>query len=79
MTPRERAEQVQFVGKTPREIWDEIEGAIIAAVEAEREACAKIPQDFPELFDRKPGTGDIGKLAELIRARSNASSVPQAD
>lgn len=66
MTPRERAQQIQWVGKTPKELWDEVEQAIVAAVEAEREACAQVAAKY---FDTQVGE----TIAEYIRERSTAS------
>ena len=69
MTPRERAKQIQWVGKTPKELWDEVEQAITAAVEEEREACAKMAD--VESHDGRPHQAE--HIAEAIRARSSAS------
>ena len=81
MTPRERAEQIQWVGKTPEELWSEIEQAINAAVEAEREECAKIANDEAESASLAYSNPQVVAftIKQRIRARSNASSAPQAD
>ncbi len=92
MTPRERAEKIQWVGKTPKELWDEMEQAITDAVaearaEVERrvlEEREKIAQWADRTFHHSPN--DVGRWIRSLEDRghgyvagSNASSVPQAD
>jgi hypothetical protein len=72
MTPRERARQIQWVGKTADELWEELEAAITSAVEAEREAIAKIVE-AERAYDY------AGNLAKRIRARSTADSAAPAE
>ena len=79
MTPRERAERIQLISRTPSEIWDEIEQAITAAVEAEREACAKIVDSEAQQIEEwgAPSAEELTRvLAHRIRAGSNAASAP---
>lgn len=68
MTPRERAEALlkQWDGKNmwKQEISLDIEQAIIAAVEEEREACAKIAEDAIGARRRE--------IAKAIRAPCNS-------
>jgi hypothetical protein len=78
MTPRERAEEVAHNtcgdwrnGDGPN--WEEtvtaIERHIIAAVEAEREACAKIAEEAGPKFFHKDMSEAATSIAEQIRAR----------
>ena len=90
MTPREIA-AYGVQGDFPRgesealgiaKITDWIEQAISAAVEAEREACAKIAKNVKEYsasINNPDGEGAAREILEEIRARSTASSTPQAD
>lgn len=50
------------------DIADAIERVARQAVEAEREACAKIAEDW-ESWPASPGTDDNELIASLIRAR----------
>jgi len=88
MTPRERAEEAMRFQIGPNEYGvmkgrfresqiASIEQAINAAVEAEREACAKIVESWARNHPSAQFT--VFKAAQDIRARSNASSDPQAD
>lgn len=68
---------MQWVGKTPAELWLEIEEIIVAAVEEEREACAKICDAEANRQDKESGPAayDVParNCAVDIRARSTAS------
>lgn len=77
MNARERARHINYVGKTPKEIYEEIEQAIIAAEEAkvkeEREACARIAKYVKETHQglkKDQGAHAAFLIENLIRARS---------
>jgi len=73
MTPRKRAiqvvEEVERAGNGTLsfQALSAIERAIIAAVEAEREACASIAEDAIDGAE----FSQVEKIARYIRARSN--------
>lgn len=82
MTPRERA--IDATWDTGGPDWTtvdrarleaRVEQAIIAAVEAEREQCAKIARDEARQWGKnRARQGAALAVEEKIRARSNASS-----
>ena len=82
MTSRQRAAAISssysiMAAPNGHHILKAIEQAINAAVEAEREACAKIVESWARNHPSAQFT--VFKAAQDIRARSNASSDPQAD
>ena len=87
MTPRERAAVISrefsiMAAPNGHHILKAVEQAINAAVEAEREECAKIcdKEAAIEYDAAKWGqTVRASVCANKIRARSTASSVPQED
>jgi hypothetical protein len=56
-----------------------VEQAIIAAVEAEREACADLARKAAGNHPNELKRETARDIEALIRARSTASSTPQAD
>lgn len=78
MTPKDRAKQVS-IGMwsiSDRVVIDRIEGAIIAAIEEEREANAKVAEDRggpikqEERHEESIERAACHQIAALIRARS---------
>src|SRR5262245_58021523 len=78
MTLEERANQIDLVRRTRRAIRNQIEQAIKAAIEEEREACAAhadsvartsalLPKDDPD----RDGPKCARHIERLIRARSS--------
>lgn len=79
MTAKESAEGIttkMALGQLgPRSLGAAIEEAILAAVAAEREACAKVAEDYipsPACIapEARRAVQLLGKVAERIRARS---------
>lgn len=75
MTPKERAERVFTEHTLAWRVGDNdylakvIEAAITAAVAAEREACAKLAEDFEQVADMGGDIPPWDHIAAAIRAR----------